>query len=39
MADGHEDKHLKDRRYKVKYEIVDFSGGMPADLGITLSWK
>jgi hypothetical protein len=33
------DKHLKDRGYKVRYEIVDFPGGMPGDIGFTLSWK
>jgi hypothetical protein len=33
------DKHLKDRGYKVKYEIVDFPGGVPGDIGFTLSWK
>ena len=32
-------KHLEDRGYKVKYEIIDFPGGMPGDIGITLSWK
>ncbi len=32
-------EHLKDRGYKVKYEIVDFPGGMPGDIGFTLSWK
>jgi hypothetical protein len=33
------EKYLKDRGYKVKYEIIDFPGGMPGDIGITLSWK
>ncbi len=33
------EKHLKDRGYKVRYEIVDFPGGMPGDIGFTLSWK
>ena len=33
------DKYLKDRGYHVKYEIIDFPGGMPGDIGITLSWK
>ena len=33
------DKHLKDRGYKIKFEIVDFPGGMPGDIGFTLSWK
>jgi hypothetical protein len=33
------DKHLKDRGYKIRCEIVDFPGGMPGDIGFTLSWK
>ena len=33
------EKHLKDRGYKVRYEIVDFPGGMPGDIGFTLSWR
>ena len=32
-------KHLKDRGYRLKYQIVDFPGGMPGDVGITLSWS
>jgi hypothetical protein len=32
-------KHLEARGYKVRYEIVDFPGGMPGDIGITLCWK
>ncbi len=32
-------EHLKPRGYKVKYQIVDFPGGIPGDIGITLSWK
>jgi hypothetical protein len=32
-------EHLEARGYKVRYEIVDFPGGMPGDIGITLSWK
>ena len=31
-------KHLQPRGYKIKYQIVDFSTGMPGDVGITLSW-
>jgi hypothetical protein len=33
------DEHLKGRGYKVKFEIVDFPGGIPGDIGFTLSWK
>ncbi len=30
--------HLKPRGYKIRYQIVDFPGGMPGDISITLSW-
>jgi hypothetical protein len=32
-------KHLQPRGYKVKYQIVSFPGGVPGDIGITLSWN
>jgi molybdopterin-biosynthesis enzyme MoeA-like protein len=32
-------QHLKPRGYKLKCQIVDFPGGMPGDVGITLSWS
>ena len=31
-------KHLKPRGYKLKFQIVNFPGGMPGDVGISLSW-
>jgi len=31
-------KHLRDRGYKMRVQIVDFPGGMPGDVGMTLSW-
>jgi hypothetical protein len=31
-------KYLKPRGYKVKFQIVNFPGGMPGDVGMTLSW-
>jgi hypothetical protein len=31
-------KHLKDRGYRMRFQIVDFPGGMPGDVGMTLSW-
>jgi hypothetical protein len=31
-------QHLKARGYRLKCQIVDFPGGMPGDVGITLSW-
>jgi hypothetical protein len=30
--------HLQPRGYRIKYQIVDFSGGVPGDIGITLTW-
>jgi hypothetical protein len=32
------EKHLKPRGYHVAYQIVDFPGGMPGDVGVTLKW-
>ena len=31
--------HLQPRGYKIAYQIIDFPGGVPGDIGITLSWK
>jgi hypothetical protein len=33
------EKHLKPQGYKMGFQIVDFPGGMPGDVGITLSWN
>ena len=30
--------HLKPRGYRIAYQIIDFPGGMPGDIGVTLSW-
>jgi hypothetical protein len=30
--------HLREKGYKIRYQIIDFPGGMPGDIGITLSW-
>ncbi len=30
--------HLRERGYKISYQIVDFPGGVPGDIGITLRW-
>jgi hypothetical protein len=30
--------YLKPRGYRIRYQIIDFSGGVPGDIGITLSW-
>jgi hypothetical protein len=32
-------RHLKPRGYRLRYQIVDFPGGMPGDVGVTLSWS
>ncbi len=31
-------KYFRPRGYKLKVEIVDFPGGMPGDVGMTLKW-
>lgn len=31
-------KYLRDRGYHLRVEIVDFPGGIPGDVGMTLSW-
>jgi len=32
-------KHLQPRGYKIRFQIVDYSGGVPGDVGISLSWN
>jgi hypothetical protein len=32
------ERHLKARGYKLVYNVVDFPGGIPGDIGITLRW-
>ncbi len=31
-------KYLQPRGYKIKFQIVDYPGGIPGDIGITLNW-
>lgn len=31
-------KHLRPHGYKLSFQVVDFPGGMPGDIGMTLSW-
>ena len=31
--------YLRPRGYRIRYQIIDFPGGVPGDIGITLSWK
>jgi hypothetical protein len=32
-------RQLKSRGYHLRYEIIDYPGGMPGDVGIILSWQ
>lgn len=32
-------KHLKPNGYRLRVQIVDFPGGMPGDVGMSLSWS
>src|SRR6476659_1461962 len=32
------ERHFRDRGYKLRCEIVEFPGGMPGDVAMTLSW-
>ena len=32
-------KHLRERGYKLRVQIVDFPGGMPGDVAMTLCWE
>jgi len=33
------EKYMKPRGYKVGFQIIDFPGGMPGDIGVTLKWS
>ena len=30
--------YLQPRGYRIRYQVVDFPGGMPGDISITISW-
>jgi hypothetical protein len=30
--------HLKPRGYRIRYQVVDFAGGVPGDIGVSISW-
>lgn len=30
--------YLQPRGYKISYQVIDFPGGVPGDIGVTLSW-
>jgi hypothetical protein len=32
-------RQFRDRGYKLRVQIIDFPGGMPGDVGMTLSWS
>ena len=32
-------KYLKPRGYKLRVQIIDFTGGVPGDIGVTLVWS
>jgi hypothetical protein len=32
-------KYFRERGYKLRVQIIDFPGGMPGDVGMTLSWS
>ena len=32
------DKYFRPRGYRLRVQIIDFPGGMPGDVGMTLSW-
>ena len=31
--------YLQPRGYRIRYQTIDFPGGIPGDIGIVLSWK
>ncbi len=31
-------RHFRERGYRLRVQIIDFPGGMPGDIGMTLSW-
>jgi hypothetical protein len=31
-------KYMQPRGYRIKFQIIDWPGGMPGDIGISLSW-
>src|SRR6187401_395053 len=30
--------YLKPREYRISYEVIDYPGGVPGDIGISISW-
>jgi hypothetical protein len=33
------DKYFRPRGYKLRVQVVDFPGGLPGDIGMTVSWS
>jgi len=33
------DKYFRERGYKLKVEIIDYPGGMPGDVAMTMNWN
>jgi hypothetical protein len=33
------ERQLRPRGYKIRFQVVDFSGGVPGDIGISLKWS
>lgn len=31
--------YLQPRGYRISYQVIDYPGGIPDDIGITISWK
>ena len=32
------EKYMKPRGYRVSFQVIDFPGGVPGDIGVTLKW-
>lgn len=30
--------YLKPRGYRIKYQVIEFPGGVPGDIGVTIAW-
>lgn len=33
------EKYMKPRGYRVSFQVIDFPGGVPGDIGVTLKWS
>ena len=33
------EKYMKSRGYRVAFQVIDFPGGVPGDIGVTLKWS